>query len=64
MTDDKLKTGRAISLILEYGGIDGNHHKQWLLDQVLRILAGDEYDQLILENNEGGEYGWYEGIAP
>lgn len=25
----------ACALILEYGWIDGAHHKQWVLDQVL-----------------------------
>jgi hypothetical protein len=26
--------------ILKYGGIDGAHHKDWVLDQVARILNG------------------------
>lgn len=26
--------------ISEYGYIDGSHHKQWVLDQVMRILLG------------------------
>ncbi len=25
-----------------YGGIDGDHHKTWLLDQIARILKGAE----------------------
>src|SRR5437762_5985689 len=30
----------ALHLIESYGGIDGEHHKQWLIDQVARLLSG------------------------
>ena len=30
----------ALQYIMLYGGIDGAHHKDWLLDQVARILNG------------------------
>lgn len=30
----------ALLWIFMYEGIDGAHHKQWLLDQVVRILKG------------------------
>jgi len=30
----------AMYFISEYGHIDGSHHKQWVLDQVARILMG------------------------
>ena len=30
----------ALHFIERYGGIDGDHHKQWLIDQVARILNG------------------------
>lgn len=37
--------GDRISLALDQalngGGIDGAHHKQWALDQIVRILAGN-----------------------
>lgn len=33
------KIGRALALIFRYGGIDGEHHKTWLLDQVVRTLT-------------------------
>lgn len=58
----------SIDLIMRYGGIDGSHHKQWLLDQVLRILSENKYDNLIKKycDGEDGEftYSWDEGIAP
>ena len=30
----------ALLFMLLYGGIDGAHHKDWVLDQVARILNG------------------------
>lgn len=58
----------ALDLIDRYGGIDGAHHKQWVLDQVVRILAGPNY-QLWVERHCAGEYGpnsyeWDVGVIP
>ena len=33
----------AIELAVRYGGIDGDHHKAWVIDQMVRVLAGDGY---------------------
>jgi hypothetical protein len=30
----------ALYFVHRYGGIDGAHHKQWVLDQVARLLNG------------------------
>lgn len=30
----------AIEYLRLYGSIDGDHHKQWVMDQVIRILKG------------------------
>lgn len=30
----------ALYFIVKYGGFDGAHHKDWVLDQVARILNG------------------------
>lgn len=58
----------AIELIVDYGGIDGAHHKDWVLDQTVRILAGDEYDRIVAEACDGEDgpetYDWETGIAP
>lgn len=31
---------KAIEVIVQYGGIDGAHHKTWVLDQAIRCLTG------------------------
>jgi hypothetical protein len=58
----------AVEIIHQYGGIDGAHHKQWVLDQVMRALLGDGYAAWVArwESGEDGPrtYEWDEGIAP
>lgn len=58
----------AIELAIRFGGIDGDHHKTWCIDQMLRALAGDSYARIIAEAKAGPDgpdtYGWDEGIAP
>lgn len=36
--------GWALEYIEKYGGIDGEHHKAWVIDQVTRILKGGEIE--------------------
>ncbi len=63
-----LRMDRAVRLGIKYGGIDGVHHKQWVIDQMLRILAGEGYEQLIKDAKDGEDgpdtYDWDEGIPP
>ena len=58
----------ALELIVQYGGIDGAHHKQWVLDQVVRKLTGPTYLNWVVEQCNGKDgpntYEWDEGIAP
>lgn len=66
MSEERVQ--EALNLILQYGGIDGDHHKMWVLDQVVRVLTGDRYAEWVKEakNGEDGPqtYDWDEGIAP
>jgi len=59
---------KAIELATDYGGIDGDHHKMWVIDQMVRILAGDKYEKIIRKSCAGEDgpatYGWDIGIAP
>lgn len=64
----------ALAQIREFGGIDGAHHKQWLLDQIVRTLTDatkDDQDDYLAwlaayENGSDGPntYTWDTGIAP
>lgn len=58
----------ALSLAIRYGGIDGAHHKDWVIDQMVRALAGPDYETFVdraCDGEDGPEtYTWEEGIAP
>ena len=64
--DEKIKY--AIRIAVKYGGIDGAHHKDWVIDQMVRVLAGDKYDQVVSDACAGEDgpdtYSWNCGIAP
>jgi hypothetical protein len=70
MTDDELqeRIDAAISLAVQFGGIDGDHHKAWVIDQMVRALAADAYDEIVRDACDGDDgpetYTWEEGIAP
>ncbi len=53
----------AMQMIIRHGGHDGEHHKEWCLDQVFRILAGNQYQDIVDDQKKAG-YDWKEGIAP
>lgn len=56
---------KAIAIAIKYGSIDGDHHRAWVIDQMVRVLSGDDYERLISEEcSEDGEIDWYTGIAP
>lgn len=73
MTDEK-KLHKIEAIITKFGGEDGGHHKQWVLDQVIRIVKGDNYPDWCqayrgqwIDDDEhtGWEYpDWDAGIAP
>lgn len=58
----------AITLAVRYGGIDGEHHKTWVIDQMVRILASDGYDEVVRRACDGEDgpdtYTWDVGRAP
>ena len=60
-------------LIVRYGMIDGAHHKNWVLDQVMRIIKKDKYEEFVRDyeyKDDDGNilaekiYEWNPGIAP
>ncbi len=57
----------ALKYIMAYGGIDGDNHKAWVLDQVARILKGTQVivklarwhnPEYFEEPKEAGSYPW------
>lgn len=77
MTDDPLKAylrnldaklDAALEVAMRFGGIDGDHHKTWVIDQMVRALTGDSYPQFVMKACAGEDgaltYTWETGIAP
>ena len=58
----------ALELIYRLGNTDGSHHKQWCLDQVVRILTGENYGDFVAWACAGEDgsytYDWDEGTPP
>ena len=58
----------ALELAFNYAQLDGDHHKAWVIDQMVRSLLGDDYEGWITtyESGEDGPYtySWDIGIAP
>jgi hypothetical protein len=60
----------ALDLIDCYGRFERADHKQWLLDQVVRALAGDGYDDWVRrhcaseDDTDPDAYDWDEGVPP
>ena len=54
--------------ILKDGIIDGGHHKMWVIDQAVRALTGDGYDDWVRKFCAGEDgpdtYYWDVGTAP
>jgi len=64
----KKRIEKALEIAHDYGQTDGSHHKSWVIDQIVRLLTDDEYDEWIKNYRKGEEgpetYSWNVGIAP
>ncbi len=64
---DAEKVSIVLRLIQQYGDMDGSHHKQWLLDEIVQVLSHD-YKQWVKDFEDGEDgpktYVWDIGIAP
>ena len=68
MTDPKDRIEAALETARWGAGFDGAHHKDWVIDQMVRALTGDGYTDWVKawEAGENGPktYEWQEGIIP
>lgn len=56
----------AVNIAWRFGQIDGDHHRVWVIDQMVRALIGNEaeYKAWVSNYENNGEYEWDVGIAP
>ena len=67
--DDLVKrVNLALDFAIRFGGTDGAHHKDWVIDQMVRTLTGENYEQVVAAARAGDDgpetYDWDCGIAP
>lgn len=64
------KVHETLDFIRQYGGFDGEHHKIWVIDQIVRLLTDDKkkYNTWVKEFKRGEDgpntYEWDIGIPP
>lgn len=47
---------KALEMAVRFGGIDGDHHKDWVIDQMVRALTGCPMVKKTAEDCRGEEY--------
>ena len=70
MTDQNIKT--ALEFAFEYGNVEGQYHKQWVINEMIRSLLGSQeaYEAWIhdyekaLPGSDAEGFEWDKGIAP
>lgn len=69
IAEDRIQ--QALEVIYRCGQIDGDHHKAWVIDQVVKALMGTEedYEEWIADyegdpDDEDNYYSWDAGTAP
>ena len=58
ISTDNANMAEVLTKIVEYGCIDGAHHKDWLLDQIVHIIAGDKYNEFVELYEDADEDGY------
>lgn len=55
----------AIRVAEDWGHAEGDHHKAWVIDQMVRALTGVDYEHWVAAyeaSNEGSI--WIQGVSP
>lgn len=56
---------KALEIAERFGNVRGSHHQAWVIDQMCRVLLGDEYNSWVAETAASREpASWDTGIAP
>lgn len=62
------RVAAALEVANDYSQIDGDHHKTWVIDQMVRALAGPDYAKFVSDHCDGEDgpdtYSWDEGTPP
>lgn len=68
MSKASARINKALSIAAAHGSTDGAHHKDWVIDQMVRALVGKRYGLFVTKVRCGEDgpdtYEWSEGVAP
>jgi hypothetical protein len=69
MFKNKKKINEALEIAFKYSQYDGEHHKAWAIDRMVRALTGKNYEAWIKTyegdpEDDSNHYYWDEGTAP
>ena len=59
MPEDRIM--RALSIAWQYGQIPGEEHKMWVIDQMVKVLAGKRYEEFVRHYESDCDYIWEHG---
>jgi hypothetical protein len=62
INDLERRIASALDIAAEFT-VDGDHHKMWVIDQMVRALTGDDYEMWVRKDGPN-TYSWDEGVAP
>ena len=68
-TQQRQRIEKALEIARDFGQIEGDHHRLWVIDQMVRALTGNDYDQWVSHVSANSvdpnmPYDWETGIAP
>lgn len=56
--ENKERIAFALQIASNYGGIDGDHHKAWVIDQMVRALTGCVLEPTTATKRPSGGYSY------
>lgn len=60
----KARMKEAVETVTNVMSIDGEQHKVWALDNIVQVLAGEDYDSLVENFQADTGKKWNRGIEP
>ena len=59
---------KALDIAFRHGEVSTYHQNRWVIDQMVRALAGDGYQAWVVEyetdDGTGDKYKWQAGVKP
>jgi hypothetical protein len=64
VSSEQRRINKALKVAFRFGQTDGDHHKTWVINQMVKALTSSGYKAWVKEYTEGGTHEWDKGTAP